>query len=118
MIVLIIRPNAVDRCTCKGGTVNETTGIRGIIRIVLNDFPLKDTEKDFVEGKTVALSLFIGVIRNAYSVMAYCLNNIFDPHTLPLERRLYRRPTMGSPASGCCYNNGAFCHGDCKGDVG
>jgi hypothetical protein len=73
----------VDRCTGKGITVNQATGIGSIVGIVLNDFSLKDAEEDFIERKMVGLGFFVSVVRNPYSVMTYRVNDVFDSHGLP-----------------------------------
>jgi hypothetical protein len=73
----------MDRHISKGVAIHQTTGIRLIVGIVLDDFSLKDAEENFIEGQTVSLGLFVGVISNPYPVMAYRVNNIFNPHGLP-----------------------------------
>jgi hypothetical protein len=85
LITLIIRPNAVNRCAGKGITVDQTTGIGFIVRIVLNDFSLKDAEEDFIERKLVGLGFLVSVVRNPYSVMTYRINDVFDSHGLPFR---------------------------------
>ena len=65
MVILIIRPNAVNGCIGKGITVNQATGIGLIVGIVLNDFTLRDAEKDLVKRKVVSLGFFVSVVCNS-----------------------------------------------------
>jgi hypothetical protein len=65
LVILIIRPNAVDRYIGKGITVNQATGIGLIVGIVLNDFTLKDAEEGFVKRKVVGLGFFVSVVCNS-----------------------------------------------------
>ena len=65
LVVLIIRPNAVNGRTRKGITVDKAAGIWFVVGIVLNDFTLKDTEEDFVKRKLVGLGLFVSVVCNS-----------------------------------------------------
>jgi hypothetical protein len=95
LVILIIRPNAVDRYIGKGITVNQATGIGLIVGIVLNDFSLKDAEKDFVERKVVGLGFFVSVVCNSYPVMTYRINDVFDSHGLPFRWRLGRAAFYG-----------------------
>jgi hypothetical protein len=81
LVVLIVRPNAVDRVAPERIPINETTGIGHILRIFLDDFPLKNAEEDLIERETVCLGFLVRMICNTYSVAAYRVNDIFNTHS-------------------------------------
>jgi hypothetical protein len=60
--------------------INKTTGVRLIIRVILDDLTLKNTHEDLVKGQTVGLRLFVSVVCNSYSIVSYCLNNVLEIH--------------------------------------
>lgn len=52
------------------------------MRIVLNNLPFTDAHKDFVKRKPVGLCFFVGVVGDAYSIVAYGVNDVFQIHVL------------------------------------
>lgn len=77
----------MHRLFAEGFTINQAAGVGLVIRIVLDDFPLKDADEDFIEGETVCLGFFIGVVGNPYSIVSHCINDVFDIQlVLPFQR--------------------------------
>jgi hypothetical protein len=76
----------MNRNTRKSIAVNQATGIRHVIGIVLDDLTLKHAEKDFIERQAIGARLLIRVIGDPDSVVAYCINDVFNVHTDHLPR--------------------------------
>jgi hypothetical protein len=66
--------------TSEGITVNKTAWIGRITWIIFDDFTVKDTKVDFVKGQSICLGFLVGVILNTYSIVSYCVNDIFYIH--------------------------------------
>lgn len=77
----------MHRLFAEGFTINQAAGVRLVIRIVFDDFPLKNADEDFIEGETVCLGFFIGAVGNPYSIASHCVNDVFDIQLgLPFQR--------------------------------
>ncbi|MCL0093458.1 hypothetical protein M1O19_00790 [Dehalococcoidia bacterium] len=77
----------MHRLFAEGFTINQAAGVRLVIRIVFDDFPLKNADEDFIEGETVCLGFFVGAVGNPYSIASHCVNDVFDIQLgLPFQR--------------------------------
>jgi hypothetical protein len=63
-------------------SVHQTTGVRLILGVVFNDFPLKYTGEDLVKGELIRLSLFIGVVGDSNAVVSNGLDDAAYVHCL------------------------------------
>lgn len=68
--------------TSKAPAENKTARVGLVFRVFFDDFPVKNREKDLVECELIGFSFLIGMIANADSVPAYCLDYILDVHKL------------------------------------
>jgi hypothetical protein len=66
--------------TRKGVAVNQTTGVRHIVGVVLDDLTLKHAEKDFIKRQAIGARFLIRVIGDSDPVVAYRVNDVFDVH--------------------------------------
>ena len=75
------------RVSTERVAINQATGKGLIIRILFDDFTLKNADKDFIERQAVGLGFFIGVVSNSYSLITYRVNDVFDSHlVLPFKQ--------------------------------
>lgn len=89
MVLLPISPNAVHRLSRECFSVDQATGIRFVIWIVLNNLALKNADEDFVKREMIGLSFLVSMVGNPYSIVAYGVNDVFQIHlVLPFERVL------------------------------
>lgn len=72
----------------EGVAIDQTAGIWAVIRIVFDHFTVKNAGEYLIECQSVCLSFFIGVVGNAYPIMADRPDNIFDIHVRHLPMRL------------------------------
>ena len=77
----------MHRVSTERVAINQATGKGLIIRIIFDDFTLKDTDKDFIERQMICLGFFIGVVGNPYLLITYRVNDVFDSHlALPFKQ--------------------------------
>ena len=58
--------------------IYQATGIRRILRIILDNLTLKHTEKDFTKRQTVCMCLLIGMVGDPYAVVVHSINDVAD----------------------------------------
>ena len=75
------------RLSAESVAINQATRKGLVIRVILDNLTLKNADEDFVERETINLCLFISVVGNPYSVVSYCVNDVFNIHlVLPFKQ--------------------------------
>ena len=77
---MIVRPNAVHGIAARSVAVDQTTGIRLVVGIVFEDLAVHDAVRNLIERETVGKSFFIGMVRDADSLLAERANDVVDSH--------------------------------------
>jgi hypothetical protein len=70
----------VHRFLSESVPANQATRIRLIVGVVFDYIAPKNADQYLIKGQVVRLSCFVGVIGDAYSVLAYRANDVFNVH--------------------------------------
>lgn len=72
----------MDRLSCGAVTVHQATRVGPVAWIVLNDITLRNTHEDIVKRKPIGLSFLVCMVSNAYSIVAYGINDVLQVHPI------------------------------------
>ena len=61
-------------------SINQTTGIRFVVKIEFNNLTTKYADKDLIKRQVVLLRFFICVVRDPYSIIPNCISDVFKIH--------------------------------------
>jgi len=74
----------VNGLASKTVPIDQATRIRPVGWIVFDDLAVQDAVEDFIEGETVCLGLFVGVVGDPNTIVTDSLNNGLNVHKITL----------------------------------
>ncbi len=74
----IVGPHAVYRFAREILAEDQTTGVRPVVWVVLDDLTLQHAEENLVEGQAVSLRLLVRVIRDAHKALFNGIDDVPD----------------------------------------